>query len=145
MSDLAQISEPKPAIARRLPSPDDCWWRLGPNIRDNRTAKARGVEKAILHIDFHSQGFYLTLKFPGGARCDVWPAEYRLKMTEPIDHGFPHGLPAIDYLEELAAVDLLIDRPPLLPLRMDWQQISRRGDHRHPGNSMNHWRADPWQ
>ncbi|SLC04964.1 Uncharacterised protein [Mycobacteroides abscessus subsp. massiliense] len=125
---------PREASARRVPGPLDCWWRLGPNIRDQRSARARGV----LAVDEH--GTYLTVVL-ASCRVDVWPSEYMLAWDE-----HRSGTESEPVFEQVPRyLDLLIDRPPLMPVPMEWQQITRRGFRGHPGDIMGNWRYDnPW-
>ncbi|WP_457072004.1 hypothetical protein [Mycobacteroides abscessus] len=57
MTDNLPAPAPQPVIARRLPGPADCWWRLGPNLRSSRTAEERGLVNVVQHVDFDSKTF----------------------------------------------------------------------------------------
>ncbi|SHY94254.1 hypothetical protein [Mycobacteroides abscessus] len=140
MTDNLPVQQPQPVIARRLPGPADCWWRLGPNIRTSRTAEDRGLVNVVQHVDFDSKGFYLTIELRDGYTQDVWPSDYNLVLTDPDNIDFYPPTRVVP--QRLKALDLFIERPPLLRIPLDWQQITRRGDHDHPGEDMHNWRYD---
>ncbi|AMU58974.1 hypothetical protein [Mycobacteroides abscessus] len=143
MTDNLPVQQPQPVIARRLPGPADCWWRLGPNIRTSRTAEDRGLVNVVQHVDFDSRGFYLTIELRDGCTQDVWPSDYNLVLTDPDNIDFYPPTRVVP--QRLKALDLLTARPPLLRIPLEWQQITRRGDHDHPGEDMRNWRYDnPW-
>ncbi|SID31798.1 Uncharacterised protein [Mycobacteroides abscessus subsp. abscessus] len=147
MTDNLPAPAPQSVIPRRLPGPADCWWRLGPNIRSSRTAEDRGLVNVVQHVDFDSRGFsrgfYLTIELRDGYTQDVWPSAYNVVLTDPDNiELYP---PTRVVPQRLKALDLLMARPPLLRIPLDWQQITRRGDHDHPGEDMHNWRYDnPW-
>lgn len=147
MTDNLPAPAPQSVIARRLPGPADCWWRLGPNLRSSRTAEERGLLNVVQHVDFDSKGFsrgfYLTIELRDGYTQDVWPTAYNVVMTDPDNIDFHPPTRVVP--QRLKALDLLIERPPLLRIPLEWQQITCRGDREHPGEDMHNWRYDnPW-
>lgn len=143
MADNLPAPAPRSVIARRLLGPADCWWRLGPNIRSSRTAEERGLVNVVQHVEFDSTGFYLTIELRDGYTQDVWPSAYNVVLTEPDNIDFYPPTRVVP--QTLKALDLLMTRPPLLRMPLEWQQITRRGEHVHPGEDMHNWRYDTWQ
>lgn len=142
MTDNLPVQQPQPVIARRPPTPADCWWRLGPNIRDYRTAASRGLCRVVVHRD-DGGGFYLEVEIRRVGTYPVWAAGYELTMLKPIYFDLtPHIGSERHEPSQIQSLDLLVDRPPLLPVPLGWQQITRRGDHAHPGDNMHNWRYD---
>lgn len=128
----AVVDDGRFTTPRVVASGRECWWRLGPNIRNpRRNARDRGVA---------------AFRDVGGGRCVI-----------VMDSGAEVPVSSLDWLVSwefddeppnnpyVKAVDVLIEAPPLLPEKTDWQQITRRGDRTHPGDDMRNWRFDdPW-
>lgn len=144
MTDKLPARAPQSVIARRLPGLADCWWRLGPNLRTSRTAEERGLLNVVQHVDFDSKGSYLTIELRDSYTQDIWPSAYNLVLTDPDNIDFSPPTRVVP--QRLKALDLLMARPPLLHIPLDWQQITCRGDHMHPGEDMRNWRYNsPWE
>lgn len=109
----------------------ECWWRLGPNIRDpHTTAQGYGVLDVVRcrGCEDPNQCGHFTMKCAGGAEVPVSCLEHRIRW------GF-----------SIIAIDVLTDCPPMLPKPTPWQQMTQRGVADHPGDNMRNWRFDnPW-
>lgn len=117
----SRFTEVRPVATGR-----ECWWRLGPNIRHRtRTAADRGVTGVSAAL---------------GGRCVITMASGAVVVVACIEYCWlPDGVGGV------MAVEVLADDPPLMPEKTDWQQMTRRGDHKHPGDLMENWRYDnPW-
>lgn len=120
---------------RVVPSGNECWWTLGPNIRDRyRTAKDRGI-RHVLDV--------------GGGRCALVLASgftvHASSLEFQVDWEFSIDVGVTQVREGVRSVDVLCTHPPFLPTRTDWQQMTRRGEREHPGRDMRNWRYDnPW-
>jgi hypothetical protein len=123
--------------------PDLAWWRLGPNIRDrNKFAHDYGVVDVIV-----PPGALLTLVWRDGHHTGCPVADYRVEWNRvTVKDGWSDRPEDTTHHVKLMYVDILVARPPALPEPTPWQQMTRRGDERYPGNDMAAWTFnDPWE
>lgn len=130
----ARFTNPRPVRTGR-----ECWWRLGRNIRD-RFSDADGYGVVDVHRcnECTAPCGHFTIVLTTG-EVSVSSLEYRVRWGVSVD------LPDLQQYSDPRAVDVLAEHPPLLPDPTPWQQMTYRGDHRHPGEDMRNWRYDnPW-
>lgn len=120
------VEESRFTEVRAVATGQECWWRLGPNIRHRtRTAADRGVA---------------DVQPTGGGRCVIVMTSGTVVAVASAAARWRY-----DVIAGVVTVDVLMDYPPELPQKTDWQQITRAGDHTHPGDDMRNWRYDdPW-
>ncbi len=139
-----------PAVSSRFTTPrvvasgQECWWRLGPNIRDRyTTAKAYGVADIRLCRDCgdrRDKCGHLTIVCAEGAEIPVMCVEHRVSWSLTVNLPKP-----LTHTSGVVSIDVLTEWPPMLPERTPWQQMTRRGHLEHPGEDMRKWRFDnPW-
>lgn len=119
----------------------ECWWRLGPNIRHRtRTAADRGVADVQ-----PTGGGRCVIVMDSGTVVAVASAGVCWRYDTVVDGGRVACRADTTTRQRVVTVDVLMDYPPVLPQKTDWQQITRAGDHNHPGDDMHNWRYDdPW-
>ncbi len=133
MSDRLPSGPSRFAPLRVVPTGRECWWTLGPNIR-NPYSTAAGLGIADV-VDLGGGRCLLVMK--DGFRVAASSLEWQCRLWHPV-----RSKPDI----AVQAVDLLCEWPPHLPQPTGWQQITRRGEVAHPGHTdMKNWRYDnPW-
>lgn len=123
---------------RPVATGEECWWRLGRNIRDRFTdADGYGVAdvQSCTGCGTEECGHF-TIVLDDGTEVPVSCLAYRVRWGMSID------LPELQRYSDPRAIDVLADQPPMLPKPTPWQQMTLRGDLTHPGDDMRNWRYD---